>query len=500
MPDLARRLRKIEKQRTANYASATGAAAAPIAPPDVATFVEQLRIPDRARGGLVPFALYPRQREALDLIAASDRLVSVKARQVGITTLALGFALYATQYGEHRDVLLTRQSLEDCKDSVRRAKRMHASIPAALHPQPLVDDNATSLSFENGSRIDALTSTSSVGRGRSAYLAVCDEVAFWPDAETQMTALEAAAERVLVVSTGNGSGDYLHRLWQQATAGKGRYVPLFLDWRTVPGRTHDWYRSEVLEAIEPRLARREYPGSVDEAFASPEGIFYERFDTARNVVDAEPVPVWRTVRAVDFGWHHAVCLWVQTSPQGQHHVVAELLSTRQTTAEFAKAILAQDNALGVSPAVSWCDPAGRGVSSQTAQSEFEIFAAHSLAPHGSASNVRDGVLRVMAAIADPNLPLLVHRSGCPWLIEALNNVKPDRHRPDLPDESSDYAHALDALRYACLHLPIGPPRDDWEPPEPTRAPGGFGTGWACEEGYSDQHFDWLEPHRYGRGW
>jgi hypothetical protein len=52
----------------------------------------------------------------------------------------------------------------------------------------------------------------------------------------------------------------------------------------------------------------------------------------------------------------------------------------------------------------------------------------------------------MSHLADPVLPLVVSRD-CPWLIEALSSVKPDKHRPDLYDEQSEYTHALDALRY-----------------------------------------------------
>ena len=445
---LRRRLESLEREQAAE--------ATPVRkrfrPPSLIAFAQSLQIPDRARGGTVPFILYPRQREALATIAKSERTVWVKARQIGATTLSLAFALYVTQYTRHRNVLVTRQALEESKDGVRRAKQMHASIPADLRPQPIIEDNVQSLAFANGSRIDALTSTSSVGRGRSAYLGIADELAFWPEPERQLVALSAACEKVIVVSTGNGQGDYLHRIWKQATAGKGSWTPLFLDWKSVPTRDADWYQVTVLEAVEPRLAKREFPSQVSEAFAAPSGIFFERLDSAVNIATVQIVPTWRTVRAVDFGWHHGAALWIATAPSGQPYVVSELLVHRATTAEFAQAILERDRALGVRPHVTYCDPAGKGVAVQTAESEFEIFRRAGLNPRGRSSGVRDGVLRIMAALADPDLPLVISREGCPWLIEALSNVRPDRHRPDLPDESSDYAHVIDSLRYALVNL------------------------------------------------
>jgi len=459
-PSLEKRLAALESAR------AEAKPKARFRRPSLLDFVQSLSIPDRAHGGLIPFALYPRQREALAVMAKADRLVGLKARQIGMTTMCLALALHATQYGAHRNVLVARQALEEAKDSIRRLKTMHASIPEALRPQRIVEDNAQSLAFANGSRIDALSSTSSIGRGRSAYLGIADEAAFWPEAERQMVALEAACERLIVVSTGDGPHGYLPRLWKQAKAGKGGWTALFLDWRAVPSRDADFYRETVLEAVEPRLARREYPSVVEEAFQAPEGIYFERFDAQRNVAPVKIMANWRTVRAVDHGYHSPACLWIQTSPAGQRFVVAEFVPHRLTTEEFAQAILAKERTFGLAepPQVSYCDPAGRAANVQTAESEWEIFRRLGLNPVGRASGVRDGNLRLMAALADEKQPLVVSRD-CSWLVEALGSIRPDKHRPDIPDETSEYAHILDALRYGLVNLPadVGDPWTDTAP-------------------------------------
>jgi Terminase-like family. len=456
---LLRRVERLEEQRAE-------AAAAPAAkrfkPPTLLDFVQALRIPDRAQGGLIKFVLYPRQVEALDVMSKADRFVGVKSRQIGMTTLCLAIALHATQYVEHRTVLVARQSLEEAKDSIRRLKLMHASIPAEMRPQAIVEDNVQSLAFANGSRIDALTSTSSLGRGRSAYLGIADELAYWPEPESQLVALEAAVERLMVVSTGAGPNDYLHQLWKQASAGKGGWVPLFLDWQSVPSRDAAWHRRTVEEAIEPRLARKEHPSVVEEAFAAAAGIFFERFDPTVNVADVKVVPELRTVRSVDFGFRSAACLWSQVDSRGQRFVVSEYLPHNLTTEEFATGILQRDRALGVRPGVSYVDPAGRAVNVSTAQPEVEVFKQRGLNPASKPSSVRDGCLRTMSALTDPDLPLVISRD-CPYLIEALSNVKPDRHRPEIYDDQCEYDHVLDCLRYMLIHVvgksqPFRPPK------------------------------------------
>ena len=425
-------------------------------PSSLRAFVESVQIEDKVSGRLIPFKLWPAQAKALRVMAASDRLFGLKARQLGMTWLDLAYWLYHTQYAGNRLILVARQSMDEATDAIHRVRVMHASLPSAMRPQKIVRDNVQSIAFANDSRFEALTATRRIGRGRAAYGGLADEAAFWDFPSQQLVALDAACERLHLLTTGNGPGDAVHKIWQQAQSAKGRWRPLFLAWNDHPDRDEEWYRLNVLEAPEPRLARREYAATADDAFAAPEGVFFERWDSLRNIAKAEdklPVETWQTERAVDFGYRHPACLWIQTSPQGQSFVVAELVPENLTTEQFVAAIRSTEAGLGIHPTVigsTFCDPAGRGVQSQTSETEFDIFARNGLSPTCKPSGIRDGCMKIMSLLADPVLPLVVSRS-CPWLIEALGSVKPDKHRPDLYDEESDYTHALDALRYWAIN-------------------------------------------------
>ena len=146
-----------------------------------------------------------------------------------------------------------------------------------------------------------------------------------------------------------------------------------------PQRQDDWYLRNVTQAAEPRLARREFAATPEEAFAAPEGVFFERFSIEQNashLIRAQHN--WETWRAVDFGFHWPVCLWLQFTPHGQVVVVAELAGREPfnwTTVEFAAKIAEVDASLGLfePPRGTYCDPAGKGVSPQTGESEFEVF-------------------------------------------------------------------------------------------------------------------------------
>ncbi len=436
--------------------------------PTPVTFAEATHIEDKRTGTLIPFKLWPCQKAALELMEQEERLFLLKARQLGFTWLDLVFWLYCTMYWGNRLVLVCRQNFAEAQDAIHRVSVLHGGLPGDLGPRRIVRQSQTAIWFDNDSRIEALPATQRIARGRAAFGALADEFCFWDWQDTQLVSLNEACQRLHIVTTGNGPGDHASRIWKMGEQGRGRWRTVFFDWRAQPDRLMepDWYRLNVLEAPEPRLARREYPETAQEAFASPEGAYFERFNDAVNTADVSIVSGWQTFRAVDFGYHSPACLWIQVSPAGQPFVVAEWVPHDLTTDEFAAGILAIEKgwSLGLPPHVTYCDPAGRSVNVQTAESEVEVFLRHGLAPLSRPSSIRDGCVRIISALADPALPLVIS-DECRWTQEAVGGVKPDKRHVDIYDESSEYTHVLDALRYffvnwRALSTPYEAPESD----------------------------------------
>lgn len=420
---------------------------------DELAFIQSLKIEDKVSGGLIPFALWDCQREFVAHLRTHDRLFGLKARQLGMTWLTLAHLLYQGMYRGNRLFLIASQSGSDAIDALHRLRIMYNSLPS--QGIRLVTDNTEQIALSNGSRFESMMATKRAGRGKAAFATFADEFAFWTYPDEQLASLDAGSQRLYAVTTGNGPGDLAHTIWQQANTGIGRWYPVFYPWTAHPDRDAEWYRLNVTEAPEPRLSRREHAASPADAFASPAGVFFERW-SERNVTTQRAVSNWRTVRAVDFGRRHPACLWVQTSPAGQSVVVAEFApaqrdsSAAMRTEEFADNIRRIDAELGLAPlpSVTYCDPAGKAATAQTGESEFDVFSQLGLSPIGTPSGIRDGCVCMFNLIADPELPLLVS-DNCPWLTEAIATVRPDKARPDLYDqsESSPYQHVLDALRY-----------------------------------------------------
>ena len=453
----------------------------PLKPPPLAEFVRHCLIVEKETGKLIPFDLWPQQEQALEVIETTDKLIMPKGRQIGVTWLELAAMLWAGTFHGHRLFPVARQSDEYAREAIVRLLILAGYDPTSepqrlkvLSESPLPDSwrariagkTQRELRFANGSTYRALTATRPIARGLAAYWGLADEFAFWPWPDTQLQAMESGCSRLHIVSTGNGEDDAFATLYENAKAGRGAYRSLFIPSTADPRRDDDWYRRNVEEAADPESARREHARVVEDAFRSPEGVYFKRFARERHVKEIAIVENWDTWRAVDFGYKHPACLWAQRSPQGQLFIVDELLPQNLATQEFVKMIKEREASFGLAVPIkaSYCDPAGKATNTQTAESEFEIFRREGLNPQGKPSSVRDGCVRIMNMLADEALPLVVSER-CTGLIRALSQVKAHRTQSEIYDTDHEiFAHPLDALRYLLVNLPSYS-LSDWQLPK-----------------------------------
>ena len=450
----------------------------PVKVPPLVEFVRHCLIVDKESGDLIPFDLWPAQQEALEMIGRTDKLIIPKGRQVGITWMELAYMLWAGTFFGHRLFPIARQSDEYAREAITRLLilagydptsepgRLRVLPESPLPPQwrpKIAGRTKRELRLANGSSYRALTATQPIARGVAAYMGLADEFAFWPWPARQLAAMESGCARIHIVSTGNGDDDAFASLYANADAGRGAYKTLFIPSSADPRRTPDWYRINVDEAADPDSARREHARSPQDAFRSPEGAFFKRFSFERHVQAIEIVHNWDTWRAVDFGYRHSACLWAQCSPTGQLCIVDELLPENTTTPEFAAQIKAREASyrLVEEPLETFCDPAGKGTNTQTAESEFGVFAGEGLCPKGKTSSVRDGCVLIMDLLAEEELPVVISER-CQGLIRALSQVKPHNSRHEIYDTDHEtHSHPLDALRYLLVNMPRP---SDWTGP------------------------------------
>ena len=208
--------------------------------------------------GKVNFNLYDFQEKALHSFMNSDYNVVLKARQLGLSTLTAGYALWMMTFQHDKNILVIATKQDTAKNLVTKVRVMHANLPAWLK-QPCVEDNKLSLRYKNGSQIKAVASSEESGRSEALSLLIIDEAAFIDKIDTIWAASQqtlATGGKALIISTPNGVGNFFHKVWTEAESGINDFNFIRLHWSLHPDRDETW-RKEQDKLLGPSLAAQE---------------------------------------------------------------------------------------------------------------------------------------------------------------------------------------------------------------------------------------------------
>ena len=133
---------------------------------DPAHFLRRYCYIQHPQKGKIKFDLYDYQEKTLKEFVTSDYNVLLKARQLGISTLTAGYALWMMTFFDDKNILVIATKQDVAKNLVTKVRVMHASLPAWLK-QKCVEDNKLSLRYKNGSQIKAVASSEEAGRSEA---------------------------------------------------------------------------------------------------------------------------------------------------------------------------------------------------------------------------------------------------------------------------------------------------------------------------------------------
>ena len=230
------------------------------------------------------FDLWPKQREALQIIKNTAQVIILKARQLGISWLALTYALWLCLFHDGKLVMVFSKDQESANEMIRRVKGIYQRLKHK--PAMLIVDNVTTIGWSNGSRIKSFAATEDAGSSFTASLTIIDEFAKMRYADTLYTSVRPAIAdggKMIIISTAKGDGNPFHKMWGAAVKGLNSYTPLFLAWQSRPDRTDEWYARQEADAISSAYHRQEYPATPDEAF---QDIGEDRFLSSMTLWDA----------------------------------------------------------------------------------------------------------------------------------------------------------------------------------------------------------------------
>lgn len=293
--------------------------------------------------GPTTFDLFPYQRELLGIMRANRRVIILKARQIGTTTLLGLYALWFIFAHASRTVLILSRGEREASVMLTRIKRMYSSLPSIIQGAYPVEANSSERFSvyhpEGSSVIVSLPGTG--GRSETSHLLLLDEGAHWENASERLAAvLPTAADSgsVVMASTANGEGDPFERTYNEAPL--NGWTPVFFDAKARPTRSDSWV--ETMRAGLKELGPQEYPMNPEEAFLSSGRSAFDLKDL-KDIRDCCDDPPWRgqfqtvgqevkAVRAKDGQW--SVWEWPR---RGRNYLISADVCGGQGGSDFSVA-------------------------------------------------------------------------------------------------------------------------------------------------------------------
>jgi len=230
------------------------------------------KIPVPAQGASpLDFDVRPYQHELANILQDAEMVVVLKARQVGLTTVAVAKAFHMAFFLDDHQWLIVSANEDAARKALGRVKYGYSRLPAWMKERgPELESQSTQkIEWDNGSKIESLPSTAAAGRGDSVYGVIFDEAAHMQDAESVFGALEPLCYGLMIVfSTAHGMGNWFHERWLDSELSDSMWTGVFFPWHVVPGRDQAWYDKKAkLYRGQEWLFFQEYPQSAEEAFA-----------------------------------------------------------------------------------------------------------------------------------------------------------------------------------------------------------------------------------------
>jgi hypothetical protein len=256
-------------------------------------------------GGPIPFRMWAEQEDVLDQLMREAILVILKARQLGLTWIALHYATWLLTFCQSTPrarILLLSKGLDEAKILLGRMRRILTLLPPYLRPRESQRTgepgaSVTELDLLGRGSVRSLPSSPKAARMETATYALVDEAAFhseFQDTWQSLLSTIGTTGQATVVSTGNGpeeapgEGQAYARLWRRARSGdveevEGRVLSMrgvFLPDSVHPDRTPDvraamrrnYLTDEDYFAEHPETEEQALMGRVEGKAYSPAGI------------------------------------------------------------------------------------------------------------------------------------------------------------------------------------------------------------------------------------
>lgn len=230
---------------------------------------------DGTEGREVPFLLFPRQKAYCEALADNEKVVTIKHRQSGISTVSCGWICGQLTFARPESpetVLCLANKKEQAIELLKKITDFLTQVPRQFwgedyySPDPNSEKNKKSIFIKNsqsyvelfnGCKIYCRASGPNSSRGvSSATIIIFDEAAFigserkgeamatYTSAIATSSAVASDRRKIIVVSTPNGNDELYAQIYKQALEKRNGYFVVEFKWFQDPryNRYLKWYK------------------------------------------------------------------------------------------------------------------------------------------------------------------------------------------------------------------------------------------------------------------
>jgi hypothetical protein len=231
---------------------------------------------DATEGAWIRFRLWREQAMTLREMVDHRQVIILKARQLGLTWLVLGFALWLMIFHPAATVLLFSRRDNEAVYLLgdERMRGMYARLPDWMRCRGELSSNDHEWILSNGSVARAFPT--SAGDSYTATLAAVDEADLVPDLGKLMNAvkptIDGGGRMVLLSRTDNSKPESeFKKIYRAAKAGVNGWKSIFLPWSVRPERDEKWYAAQKADVMARTGSlddlHQQYPASDAEALS-----------------------------------------------------------------------------------------------------------------------------------------------------------------------------------------------------------------------------------------
>lgn len=460
---------------------------------DVAFFIETYgHVEDKDGEELVvPFKLWSGQKQALNTMCTEKRIIALKARQLGITWLALHYAAHGMLYHEGYSVLALSDGEDTAKELVRRIAFIFRYMPKWFIKRRgetgesifEYDNTATICTVfrrdGESSTFQSFPASQDAGSSFTGNLALIDEWAKQQWARDIWNALYPTINRptggqLIGISTIK-RGTFFEELWSKSKEGLNNLARIFLPWSADPRRDATWYEQTKMDMGE--AIYQEYPASEEEAFKIPGGSFFSEVRDYIHIKRPDYIPEYaQRFVSLDYGLDMCAAYWYWVDNQGNARIYRELHEPNLLVSDAAEKI---KELQGEEHITAYLAPPDliHGRHRETGKTTADVFAEHGIYLTETSNNRVTGwqcvkeLLKPIEVMDEQTgekhltAKLTIDEGCAPNLWRCLLNVQHNKNKyNDIEGkgESHKLTHAPDSVRCFAIYWiePSGEPKEE----------------------------------------